>query len=1068
MKRLFLILISFFVLSLLAGGLLLRKGIHVKNFVISSATLTNIQLQWHSKLNLQIERLSLAETEETNEKTALDLSDIEKIIPLLQWVDRLFAKIAVQEITRGAIRADFLYASSAGSFNLFSTYIDLHSTFRMDAGKLVVTIPALSSEQFQSQATGEIRIDLKAKNSHGQLDIAVANSLPVSLSFSADQQQLSFEGQENGEITTITPFVDLFGLNQNIQRWITGYLTGSRYELKTFSGNFPWDNPLHLLESFSAEVRVEDCQYTFAPGLEAIKTQYTDIIFKQGVLGIVPHESTFYGQDGEDSWLDINFNDFDNILLTAYILTSAVANNDIMNLLEYYHIPLPFLQTDGKTKTDLILAITLNTEDIIATGSFLIDNAVVQYDRTPYHVENAEISLKNSHITIENMDIAYEKTLRAGISGFFDADSKKGDIDIVLHHLAVPVGDSVLTLDTSTLNLKLQCKISPEGVSVGSGESFWKWNTMSFHLGPFLTPLDFDDYSGVLPPTLLSVKDNGHEMSLRAELAGIFTGKKKEIELHGVLQQFSFKELILKSPNTPFHLSFNDGLTIEHTAHSQWLLGDASLELSPSRAVLHKDIFSFTSEKIKYESFFEGGINGSYDTVLRKGEYFITDLLLGMKELENLLTPEAFTLQLDGSGPYLQIFVPELGLEVTTGENKQWSVYVSDLKNVHDRSPLLQQFKIDNGEVTVSSADGGAPYLVQADILWHYPVLVHNNKPIEQYRLSGTVEDGNVQLNINEKVSINYKENIEINSDQISYNIPAISKFFKDCIQPRSESEDKENNILTTLIATDSGFYLSPDSQVIAKTVTLSSINNKIDIELFSGFGEIVIAMEGEEFSLQGDELDDRFMNALSPDAHIRNGSMTVAAKGKYDDFSVLIEVKKTVLENFQTLNNILAFVNTIPALITFNLPRYSSSGLYVTSAVAGMRVVDGIAEMSSMELESPELSITGEGWVDFPDKKIEMNLNLITQSKKNMNKIPLIGYILAGKKKHPSITVTVSGDLADPKVEHKTFKEVATLPFSILYRTLALPAHIVSPFLENDDEVPVKTVSPERNDHAK
>ena len=105
---------------------------------------------------------------------------------------------------------------------------------------------------------------------------------------------------------------------------------------------------------------------------------------------------------------------------------------------------------------------------------------------------------------------------------------------------------------------------------------------------------------------------------------------------------------------------------------------------------------------------------------------------------------------------------------------------------------------------------------------------------------------------------------------------------------------------------------------------------------------------------------------------------------------------------------------------------------------------------------------------IDFIEKKIGMSLNLITQSKKNMRKIPLVGYILAGKKKKPSITVTVSGDLADPEVEHKAFKEVATIPFSILYRTLALPAHLVSPLFGDDDGIVPENNDMEQDEHAK
>lgn len=1068
MKRLFLILALLLTLSVLAGGLFLKRGIHIERLDTNPATLHNISLQWHTKLELHIESIVLDVRENGAEKQPLDLSGVEKIIPLMEWVNRLFAKITIQEILMGEIEAEFLYTSSAGHFDLTSTYVDVHATLTLDGGELVVAIDDFSSEQFQSQATGEVRFDLAKKTGKGHLNANLADSLPVSVTFLADQKQFSFQGKENGTISTITPFVELFGLSHNIQRWITEYLTGSRYVLKSVTGDFPWDNPLHLLESFSAEVRVEDCQYTFAPGLEAIKTDYTDVSFRKGVLAIVPHDSTFYGQDGEESWLDINFNDFDNILLTAYILTHAVANSDIINLLEYYNIPLPFLQTEGKTKTDLTLAINLNTEEIIATGNFQIAEGVIEYDKNSYSVKDAEIILNNSHIRIKKLDLTYGEVLHAGVSGFSDAANKKSDIDIVLHHLEIPMGSSLLKLDTSTLHPKLQYQIRPEGVRIEGGESFWSLNALALHLGSFSTPFSFSDFSGVMPPTKISVKDDTDNNAIRAEFSGTFVGKNKQVDLHTVLQEFRIKGLELKSDKTPVRITYTDGLSIEHTMESEWTLNQVPVLLSPTKGGYHNNILSVSSDKMKYGDFFEGGIRGSYNTALHKGEYSVTEPHLGMAALAKLLDPEPFTLQVDGSGQYLKLLIPEFNLDVTTGENKQWTAHVSDLQAVHDRSPLLQRFKIDGGELTVSSADGGVPYHFSADIPWQYPLLVFDNKPIEQYQISGIIKEGSVQAEINDKLQVHYAEKLEISSEQISYNIPAISNFFKECVLSRDDEKEKKVTLLTTLTATDSGLYLSPDSQVIAETLTLSSENKKIEMELVSGPGKIVITMKGEQFSLQGDNLDDTFMNALSPDAHLRNGKMSVAAKGEFDEFSVVIEIEKTVLENFQTLNNVLAFVNTIPALITFSLPNYSSSGLHLSSAVLGVKVVEGIAVIESMVIESPELSIAGQGWINFIEQKLGMSLNLITQSKKNMSKIPLVGYILAGKKKQPSITVTVSGDLADPAVEHKAFKEVATIPFSILYRTLALPAHLVSPLLENGDTIVPENNDIEQDEHAK
>lgn len=1053
-RRFFLICILFLSLLLLGGGLFLKRGVSIERMTAASVTLHHVSLQWRHKLELQVERLELDLPQDVNAQQSLDMTVVENIIPLMQWVDRLFAKITIQEIRAGDLRADFLYESSAGHLNLSSPLADVRATLHLENGVLLVDVEELNSEKFNSRARGKVCIDLTARTGSGQLQANLADSLPITLEFTGNQDQLTFQGRENGTITTITPFVDLFGLSPNIQRWITDYLTGSRYVLKTFKGDFPWDDPLHLLQSFYAEVRVEDCEYTFAPGLEAIKTEYTDVQFKKGVLEIIPHRSTFYGQDGEDSWLDINFNDFENIILTASILTHAVGNADIMGLLEYYGIVLPFVQSEGKTATDLTLAINLNNEELAAKGRFQIEDGVITYEDRPYRIRDAEVVLEDKHIVIHQIDLGFEDVFQVKVSGYFDGASKEGDIEIVLHEFALPVGYSILELDASAAQPELHYRIHPQGSSVSAGTSAWKVDGFSLQAGAFTTPFSFGHLAGELSPTLFSVSNEDAAMEIEVTLAGSFAGKEQRVDLQGALHKCSVERLLLTSPDVPVRVYYDKGLRVQNKKESQWSVDQIPVTLYPTKVEYSQNVLSVTSDRLSYGEFFDAGISGFYDHTLSKGEFSITEPHLKGAALAGLLaTDTTLSVQVDASKEPLRVLVPELALALSVGENKQWSVHMGDLKAVYDHSPLLRQFKVDGGEVTVASADGTEPYLFAADIPWHYSILVADDSPVERYYITGQVDNGKIQARINEKVNLRYSDSIEITSKNISYNLPEISRFLKECVSLQDEEADAENTLLTTLSATDSGLYLSATSRVIADTLILSAVNKTVDMDISSGEGTITVAMEGDSFSLRGEDLNDSFMNALIPGARLRNGRMEVAVGGRFDDFTALFKVEETVLGDFKTLNNVLAFVNTIPALITFSLPDYSSRGLSVSSATVGMKVKDALAVVESVHVDSPELTIVGTGWVDIAGKSIEMDLNLITQSKRNINKIPLVGYILAGKEKNPSIAVKVFGDLLDPEVEHQVFQEVVTVPFGILYRTLALPAHIVSPLFGPDDE---------------
>lgn len=1057
-----LVLGVFFVVG---GGLLLKKGIYVESLDVGPATLSHLSLQWQKKLNLQVESLVIdsSRDEGGNIKSTQhpDLSAVNIIGPLVRWLDYLFANISVTALEAGDIQGKFLYEESLGHIDLSSPIFVLQAELRLNSGILIADIKKLESEQFQSQASGELRFDLQDKRGSGKLTANFAGSLPVNLELDVDSQQLSFHGKEKGVITTITPFVDLFGLDQNIKRWITEYLTGSRYELKSFKGDFPWENPLHLLESFSAEVRVEGCEYTFAPGLEAIKSAYTDVQFNQGVLSILPHAGRFYGQDTEDSWLDINFNDFENIALTVYIVTHAVGNADIMNLLEYYDIPLPFVQKTGKTGVDLTLGINLNKLEVNTKASFEIEDGIVEYKAKPYRVQNIVVSLLNSKITIEKMRCGSQDIFKADVNGVIDAGASTGDINVVLKELMVPVGNSVLALAQSDTKAELQIQMRANGSRVNASESFWKVGAFSLHLDPFDIPLSFDDCSGKLPSTRLTVQTQVEAALLEVDVAGDFSLQKKQVDLHCTVRKFSAKDIVLTSDGMPIRIEYDNGLIVHNLEKSQWSINTIPVTLFPASISFDNNVLSISSEKVIYGDFVEGAIGGFYDFGMSKGVFFIDKPHFRMEQLSSLLNPESSLIhQIDGSGEHLRILVPGLDLEITTGENSYWSAHFKNLKAAHEYSPLLQQFKLDAGEVRIALPGPGLPYSFTAELPYSYPFLVRDGKPMELYHIRGQVSEGDLRVEINSNLSLRYTDHLEISSEHIAYNIPVIFQFMEECLKPWKVDSAETKTINAVLQGTDSGLYLSADSQLVADTLALSIIDKKMDMELAIGKGSVVANMEGETFSLSGEDLGDTFMNNLLPDAHVKGGRMEMAMQGQFDDFSVLVKVEDTLLEDFKTLNNILAFVNTIPALVTFSLPSYSSSGLQVTSAMAGMKVKKGLATVESMHLESPELNMAGTGWINFPERKVGMDFNLITQTKKNIQKIPLIGYVFAGDKKQPSITVQVSGDLMDPEVESEVFREIVTSPFSILYRTLALPAHLVSPMFTDEEELPVDAES--------
>jgi len=1059
MKNFFLYPVVFVSLFLLAGGIVsLKKGIRIDGLTIGSATLSNISLEWKSKLELHVDKLVIAYASDKEQQVS-GANIFDDLLPLVVWVDRLFTKISLQSVNVGTMNGDFRYEASLFHLNFTSSFAELQAILRLDGTLLLAEIESLNNKQFCSRASGTLQIDLQEESAHGHLSVNIAESLPVLLTFTADRTRVSFQGKENGVITDIVPFVDLLGLDQNIQPWIADYLTGSRYTLKTFTGDFPWDNPLHLLKSFYAEVRVKDCAYTFAPGLEPIKTDYTDLVFQDGVLTISPFNPTFYGQDaarepdlanfGQDA-VKIHFTDLDNIILTAHIKTRAMGNMDIVNLLKYYDIPLPFEQTEGLTEIDLTLGVNLNNDNVTASGIFRIESGRIRSGIEIFRVENVEVTLKDSYISINNVDLEYKEMFAGRISGYFDAGAEQGNIDVVMRALKIPVRNSVLTMDDSAVPVKIRYQIRPYHSSVIVQKSFWKMDELSFYLAGFMTPLSLDDFSGELPSVMLTLPNQ-----VEMKLSGLFSLKEKEADLRCILQKFNVQGVQLLSKKAPFQLHYKNGLTLKNLKESRWSIEQKPFTLETATFTYKDNNVSFADVGITYDTIFNGIFSGKYNLAQSSGKFIVEKPRFLNDDLSALLSPQTkLTVQVDGTEQLFSILVPELDLTVTTGKNKEWSASISDLQAIHDHSPLLQQFKVVSGKVSVSSATGGAPYKFTADIPWSYPVLVYENKPFSNFLVKGEInEKGDVRAEVNEHLTITFKESVEITSDHIAYNLPAIIQLIEECTKPEEKKRTGKSRLETTLTATDSALYLAPNRKVVADSMILYSKKGSTDMELISDSGIIVAGIKRGRFSLQGEGLTDSFINNLSPDAHLRGGRMKIAVKGAFDDFSAVVQIDDTVLLDWHTLNNVLALLNTIPALITFHLPGYSNYGLEVSSLVAGVRVKEGLVTVESLHLDSSQLDIVGNGWINIPQEKIQMDLNLTTRSKKYIGNIPLVGYILAGEKKHPSITVKVSGDLMDPDVEHEMFKEAVKKPFGILYRTLSLPAYLVTPLFGSGDE---------------
>jgi len=1036
-----------FMVLLLAAGLFLKKGVHVETLNVGNVIISDSLLIWKDKLELQISEIRFSGKEKTlgaePRKSPTDL--VGKGISFGHYLLKIFSKLHIKSLIIDDTSIQINLEQKSPQLYILSARTDdivFTSDLTINKNTIGIVIVEAGSKLFNTDLHGEMLLEGAQGSLSGTLSAMVNGAFPVAASFIADDKKITFSGQEAGEITDITSVVDLFGLSHGIQRWITDYLKGSRYHLKSFKGVVPWNNPKEILNTLEAEVVVEDTEYTFAPGLEPVKARYTDVSFQRGVLDILPHGATFYGQDCGDSWVDINFNDPENILLTAYIKTQAVANDDILTLLNYYKIPLPFKQVGGKTATDLELAIILNKNELTAKGIFDIDEGVIAWGGENFGIKDAHIQLTNSDVTIDRLKVSYEDFVTANVSGTIRAMQKIGDLAIALEMLNVKVGESQLTIDESN-PLHAAYHFDRQGHMLDTRSSTWLLDSWVLELGAFRVPINVKDLSMKVAKVHL-----GTPSGIDSELSGNFSLKNKQADFTCDLLKYHVKDLKLTSPHIVVDIKYDEGLVISTEETAEWELHKIPVTLFPSQVKYSDDVLTVVSSRMSYGELFDSYLAGYFNRKQKKGQFSLKKIgVTNVNFDERLSLGENVDLEVSGAGGNYLIFFPLFDLTISTDAEKNWSAHFSDLSAVYSRSKILQKYKISEGSLVLSSRNGKRPYDFSADIKTPYPLLVEDGSPVDTLHITGQLTDTGTFAKINKNLTLEYIDrNLSLTSQDLGYNLSAIIEMIKD--RPKSPVDSKTTNtqtqpFLLTLAADESQIYLGPKSRVLADTINCTLQNGNLQMDLAHGLGNVSLKLTDDAFTLKGSELNDKFLGALIQDSRFQGGKMYMSAKGNMDEFSAIFEIKDTVLKDLTTVNNIMAFMDTIPALVTFSLPEYSRRGFPVDSATVGMVFKDKVAKIESMEIHSPELRAKGTGVIDFAHKVIDMDINLKTQASQNVGKIPIVGYVLAGKDEDESLSLKINGGFDNPDVDYSLIKNIAVYPAEILYRTLKLPFHL-------------------------
>jgi hypothetical protein len=372
----------------------------------------------------------------------------------------------------------------------------------------------------------------------------------------------------------------------------------------------------------------------------------------------------------------------------------------------------------------------------------------------------------------------------------------------------------------------------------------------------------------------------------------------------------------------------------------------------------------------------------------------------------------------------------------------QNTIFFLSLKKIIDYSVFNDLVK--DGGIYIKIAKD---ILIQGNLILQKPLIINQENP---YSLNATIKISNNAKEINittpkinanifnhEKIDINAHD-IDLNAKTLIYTYDKLTKLF-----PKKENSD--SNLSLKIISKNTNFiyenhkFLSQKAK-LTYNKNLNFISNYKTSSLKGYTKKGYFLMEGKNY--QKEEL----VALLDFFKKFKKISLDfIFIKSPDDFYTGKVYINSGIVKELTVLNNIVAFLNTIPSLLSLSTPGFTAVGYKIKKGYIDYLYYKNILYLKNIKITGVNLDFIGKGYIDFNTNKI--NLKITAVMKMKLKKIPIIGkglsYILFGKDGNIDVKIIVKGDLQNPKVEQDIGKSILLTPFELFKRAITLPFNL-------------------------
>lgn len=1010
----------------------------VDSFSFANVKAEQLYIKWGEKLTVTAQKLRI---EKLKDDTTPDVTP-EEVIHILKntllfkdWFD----EIRIEKISYDDLNGSFFYThESDGFLNVTSDQFSLQSALSAKDNKLVLSIISLKDNKNGFNINGDIFFNTNNGKMEfdTRLNILTSTQESIMLKLHGDAQKLYYAVDANQTLKHPKLIIKKLSLPKEINYWLDDAMTLESLNLHHLSGWLEYaktkDAYLHLKASATANKLV----YTYDKKLAPVTTAVTLLNFNNGILTIKPQQASSYGFALKESWLNIDLTKPQE-MLNLHLLLKAKLDKNIHALLVHYGIKIPLLQTKGELDTNLSLAINLQTLSTTAAGKLYTPKAQIDYSDKLIDIEDATIEIKNSKVQIKEMKASYQDIASSVVD--FMLDGSKMDGKLVFKSNKINLKDYSTELLPSSKPTVITYTISKDKDYLNIDSSTWKVDGNIAKLDAIRFPISSKSSIIDLPKVGFTIQNIAS-----GSAKGVIDISKKTTDLDINLAKFTYDDIALKNPISSLKVVSGDTTTISTRERvnldvdsQSYLIDNFNVEISQDQFLSKELVVELKNRAVLHASL-------TYNKKNKQGSVSTKEIMIksdSVGEIYKTTNPTLITFA--NKNDTLTLAAKEKNIEFTT-DKSQWRLRLKSLAKVAQESKILSKYAINNGSLTISKKANEKSIKFYAQTVYKHKLLMDHGEPTSDYTVLGEIdEDDNIKAKINDGVSITLDDNIGISATNIGFYFDGVMNFTEmlSSIQPvqtnTKSSPQKESKV--EVHAKNSFVYLGNNRTLISDSIDMEYKNRALTALVTHNQGVAKLLYKDNAFYVKGSGFSNEFIQKLATLSKIKSGVFDFSMDGTTKEYEGYIHFKDSIIEDHKVLNNVLAFVNTVPALLTFSLPGYSKHGIEAKDAYVNFSFKNDIYTLNDIFLKSKEMEIRGEGEASIVKNSINVDLNLKTELGSIASKIPVVGYIFFDKK-GLSTSLKITGKLDDPTVDTQVSKEIAVAPFNIIKRTFTYP----------------------------